>query len=81
MSKLENTLWVEKYRPKNLSEYVGNEDVKGKIERWIEQGDIPHLLFHGPAGTGKCLHFDECIDIQMELTASEVEMLSEYIVK
>jgi DNA polymerase III delta prime subunit len=53
MSKLENTLWVEKYRPKNLSEYVGNEDVKGKIERWIEQGDIPHLLFHGTAGTGK----------------------------
>jgi replication factor C small subunit len=49
----EVTLWVEKYRPNRLSDYVGNEQTKKKIERWITSNDVPHLLFYGPAGTGK----------------------------
>lgn len=50
---VENTLWVEKYRPKTLDEYVGNDDIKGKLSNWLEQDDIPHLLFYGSAGCGK----------------------------
>jgi replication factor C small subunit len=49
----EVSLWVEKYRPTNLDEYVGNEHIKKKISTWISSNDIPHLLFYGPAGTGK----------------------------
>lgn len=49
----ENSLWVEKYRPKILSEYVGNENLKKKIAQHIENNDPPHLLFFGKAGTGK----------------------------
>ena len=49
----EHTIWVEKYRPKTLDEYVGNEHLKGKVGRFIASGDVPHLLFSGPAGTGK----------------------------
>jgi len=51
--KSDNSLWVEHYRPKVLSEYVGNEHLKGTIEGFIENNDIPHLLFYGKPGTGK----------------------------
>ena len=46
-------LWVEKYRPTTLEEYVGNEIIKDKIADYLKQGSIQNLLFHGVAGTGK----------------------------
>ena len=46
-------LWVEKYRPTTLEEYVGNETIKNKIADYLKQGSIQNLLFHGVAGTGK----------------------------
>ena len=46
-------LWVEKYRPQVLEDYVGNEMIKNKISDYIEKGSIQNLLFHGVAGTGK----------------------------
>ena len=46
-------LWVEKYRPQVLEDYVGNEVIKNKIEDYLKQGSIQNLLFHGVAGTGK----------------------------
>ena len=46
-------LWVEKYRPQVLEQYVGNEMIKNKISDYIEKGSIQNLLFHGVAGTGK----------------------------
>ena len=48
-----NSLWVEKYRPSKLTEYVGNEHLKEKVAGFLETSDIPHLLFFGKAGTGK----------------------------
>ena len=52
-NSIDNTLWVEKYRPSRLSEYVGNEHLKSKVEGYLESGDVPHLLLYGKAGTGK----------------------------
>jgi len=46
-------LWVEKYRPQVLEDYVGNEVIKNKIADYLTQGSIQNLLFHGVAGTGK----------------------------
>jgi len=47
-------LWTEKYRPKTIDEYVFTDDNhKSQIESYIKEGSIPHLLIHGPAGTGK----------------------------
>jgi len=46
-------LWVEKYRPTTLKDYVGNEVIKNKIEDYLKQGSIQNLLLHGVAGTGK----------------------------
>lgn len=46
-------LWVEKYRPTTLKEYVGNDLIKSKVGEYIKLGSIQNLLFHGVAGTGK----------------------------
>jgi DNA polymerase III delta prime subunit len=46
-------LWVEKYRPSELENYIGNEQLKKKFAQYIADNDPPHLLLVGPAGTGK----------------------------
>ena len=46
-------LWVERYRPQDLSTYGGNEHLKTKVERFLNDGNIPHLLLYGRAGGGK----------------------------
>jgi DNA polymerase III delta prime subunit len=48
-----HSLWVEKYRPNKLEDYVGNEHLKEKVAGYLESGDVPHLLLYGRAGTGK----------------------------
>jgi len=49
----DNTLLVEKYRPTVLQDYVGNEQVKDTIQKYLDQNDIQNFIFYGPAGTGK----------------------------
>jgi len=49
----EISIWTEKYRPKNLSEIVNQVHVVKRLKSWTESGSIPHLIFAGPAGTGK----------------------------
>ncbi|PSP69784.1 replication factor C small subunit [Halobacteriales archaeon QH_9_66_26] len=46
-------IWIEKYRPETLTEVVGHEDIVGRLESYVAQNDLPHLLFSGPAGVGK----------------------------
>ena len=47
-------IWVEKYRPKTVDEYVFKDEAqKHQVKTWITDGGIPHLLFSGSAGTGK----------------------------
>ncbi len=47
-------LWVEKYRPKTIDEYVfRDEQQKKQVQQWIKEKTIPHLLFSGNAGIGK----------------------------
>ena len=53
MGNSENSLLVEKYRPTKLENYVGNNSIKTKISKYLEQNDIQNLIFYGPAGTGK----------------------------
>ena len=51
--KTENTLWVEKYRPQTLNDYIGNDLLKEKVQSYLDNNDVPHLLLYGKAGTGK----------------------------
>jgi len=47
-------LWVEKWRPKTVNDYVFTDDSqKLLVERWIKEKSIPHLLLSGSAGIGK----------------------------
>lgn len=48
-----NEIWTEKYRPNKFSEVVGQEDIIKRVESLTNSLNIPHLLFAGPAGTGK----------------------------
>jgi len=50
---MENTLWIEKYRPSTFDQIKGQKYVIDKIKAFVEQGNMPHLMFSGPAGTGK----------------------------
>ncbi len=46
-------IWIEKYRPSNLSEVVGQTAVTSRLKNYVKERSMPHLLFAGPAGTGK----------------------------
>ena len=51
---MKNQLWVEKFRPKSVKDYVFvDERQKQQVEGWITNGSIPHLLLSGDPGTGK----------------------------
>ena len=43
-----------KYRPKTLSEYIGNDKLKASVKKALESDRKPQvILLSGPAGTGK----------------------------
>lgn len=47
-------LWVERYRPTTVDEYVFRDSsVRELVEHWISEGSVPNILLYGPAGTGK----------------------------
>ena len=49
----EHTIFVEKYRPKTLDNYICDEQIREKIQEFITNQDIPHLGFFGLQGSGK----------------------------
>jgi len=46
-------IWTEKYRPEQFTEIVGQDNTIQRIESMVSSLNIPHLMFAGPAGTGK----------------------------
>ena len=52
--KLLHQKWVERYRPKNLDDFIGEKSIVDKIKQYLyEDNYIPSMLFYGPPGTGK----------------------------
>ncbi len=49
----ENKPWVEKYRPRILDDVVNQEGIIKRLKQFIKDKSMPHLIFAGPAGTGK----------------------------
>ncbi|MHA1793586.1 MAG: replication factor C small subunit [Promethearchaeota archaeon] len=45
--------FVEKYRPRNLNDVIGQEEIISRLKGFIREKAMPHLIFAGPAGTGK----------------------------
>jgi len=48
-----SAIWTEKYRPENFEEIKGQVEIVRRIKAFVEQNNMPHLLFAGPAGVGK----------------------------
>jgi len=46
-------MWAEKYRPQSLDEMVNQTEIVSRLKRFVEERNLPHLLFVGPAGVGK----------------------------
>ncbi len=46
-------IWIEKYRPKLLDEVVGQDEIIERLKAYAKTKNVPHLIFAGPAGTGK----------------------------
>jgi DNA polymerase III gamma/tau subunit len=42
INKKEHSLWVEKYRPQTLADYVGNATIKETIQQYLDNNDIQH---------------------------------------
>jgi replication factor C small subunit len=76
----DHALWTEKYRPKDFSDIKGQKDIVKRIKSFVEQKNMPHVLFAGPAGVGKTslslviarkLFGDEWRNNFLELNASD----------
>jgi len=48
-----STIWTEKYRPTSFSNIKGQKEIVEKVAAFVKSGNMPHLLFSGPAGVGK----------------------------
>ena len=46
-------IWIEKYRPRILNDIVGQDDIIERLNAYVKIKNVPHLIFSGPAGTGK----------------------------
>ena len=46
-------IWIEKYRPKKLDDVVGQDRIVERLKAYVKTKNVPHLMFAGPAGTGK----------------------------
>ena len=73
-------IWTEKHRPDTLSEVVGQDEITDRLEAFVREESIPHMLFSGPPGTGKTtcaialakdLYGDEWKQNFMETNASD----------
>lgn len=45
--------WVEKYRPQELKDIVGQKQIINRLEKYVGEESMPNLMFTGPAGVGK----------------------------
>ncbi len=53
MSMEDSAIWTEKYRPSKFEDVKGQQDIVKRVKSFVEQKNMPHLLFSGPAGVGK----------------------------
>ncbi len=73
-------VWVEKYRPKKLSDVIGQKNIVERLSAYVKTRSMPHMLFAGPAGSGKTtcaialareMYGDGWRDSLIELNASD----------
>ena len=79
-----NEMWVEKHRPRSVTEIKGQVAIVDRLRAYAEKGTFPHLLFAGPPGTGKTtaamaltrdIYGDEFRQNLLEMNASDERKL------
>jgi len=50
---MQDLIWYEKYRPTRIGALALKDATRNQLDSYLESGEIPHLLFYGPAGSGK----------------------------
>jgi len=53
MIEQDHAIWTEKYRPNDFSEIKGQKEIVARVKAFVEQKNMPHQLYAGPAGVGK----------------------------
>ena len=53
VEKEQHAIWTEKYRPKEFSEIKGQKEIVKRVKAFVEQKNMPHQMYAGPAGVGK----------------------------
>ena len=53
MKNLKDSIWYERHRPKKLSQLAIPKNYKIAFKKYMRKKEIPHILFYGPAGSGK----------------------------
>jgi len=80
LSSIAELLWAEKYRPRSLDDIVNQEEIVKRLKKFVEEKNMPHLLFVGPPGTGKTtaahalahdLYGENYLQYMLELNASD----------
>ena len=80
MSTAMELLWAEKYRPRSLKDIVNQKEIVERLQKFVEEKNMPHLLFAGPPGTGKTtaahalahdLYGEDYRQYMLELNASD----------
>jgi DNA polymerase III delta prime subunit len=73
---IENSLWVEKYRPKTLDEYVWtDESQKTQVMTWVKEKEIPNLLLSGSAGVGKTT-LAKCLFNELDVDPTDIRYVN-----
>ena len=53
MSTMSGGMWAEKYRPQKLDDMTNQTEIVSRLKMFVQEKNLPHLLFVGPAGVGK----------------------------
>lgn len=46
-------IWTERYRPETLDDIIGHENIIKRLKKYVDDDEVPHMLFAGPPGVGK----------------------------
>ncbi|MBD3198051.1 MAG: replication factor C small subunit [Candidatus Lokiarchaeota archaeon] len=72
----ESRPWVEKYRPRRLDDVVNQKGITKRLKQFLKDHSLPHLIFAGPAGTGKTT---SALAMVRELYGSKMSVNNTYL--